>query len=113
MSTRDLWDQIDAETPTASADWRNKSVEERTALIQPVLEESRAGESLTVFKCLDDGEVFFAQQTIIPASERAELLLDLEAQLKTKIDRGLTVWIEPQGDKSSLRKLRGVEVQAL
>ena len=32
--------------------------------------------------------------------------------LKSKIDKGLTVWCEPVGDKSVLRKLRGFEIKA-
>jgi len=44
---------------------------------------------------------------------RADTLLDLEAKLKVVLDEGLTVWIQPQSDKNTLRKLRGVEVKSL
>ena len=36
----------------------------------------------------------------------------LEKKLKEHIDQGLSVWLEPIGDKSKLRKLRGVEVKS-
>ena len=37
---------------------------------------------------------------------------DLEAFLKESIDPGLVVWLEPLGDRSSLRNLRGIEVKS-
>jgi hypothetical protein len=30
--------------------------------------------------------------------------------LKSAVDRGITVWCEPVGDKSKLRQLRGVKI---
>ena len=33
-------------------------------------------------------------------------MLDLEEKIKTEIDRGLSIWCEPVGDKSKLRQLR-------
>ena len=50
-------------------------------------------------------------ERIIPANERGLLLLDLEEKLKIEIDKGITVWCEPVGDKSKLRKLRGIEIK--
>lgn len=47
----------------------------------------------------------------VPADKRGTLLLDLEASLKESIDPGLVVWLEPLGDRSSLRNLRGIEVK--
>ena len=35
------------------------------------------------------------------------MLIDLENKIKT-IDPGLTLWLEPVGDKSKLRNLRGI-----
>ena len=37
-------------------------------------------------------------------------ILELEERLKSKIDKGITVWCEPIGDKSKLRKLRGIKI---
>ena len=39
------------------------------------------------------------------------MLLDLEEKIKASIDQGITVWCEPVGDKSVLRKLRGFEIK--
>ena len=38
-------------------------------------------------------------------------MLDFEESLKKNIDRGITIWLEPVGDKSKLRNLRGVEIK--
>ena len=44
--------------------------------------------------------------------KRGPLLLDFEVFLKEAIDPGLVVWLEPLGDRNSLRNLRGIEVKA-
>ena len=41
------------------------------------------------------------------------MLLDLEERLKKKIDLALTVWLEPVGDKSKLRNLRGITMKSI
>ena len=51
-------------------------------------------------------------EKLINANKRGLLLLDLEEILKSKIDKGVTVWCEPVGDKSVLRKLRGVTIDS-
>jgi len=47
-----------------------------------------------------------------PSNTRGLLLLDLESKLKASIDKGLTIWLEPVGDKSKLRNLRGVTIKS-
>jgi hypothetical protein len=49
----------------------------------------------------------------IPTNIRGLLLLDLEKKLKDNIDNGLTVWLEPVGDKSKLRNLRGIKIKKI
>jgi hypothetical protein len=39
------------------------------------------------------------------------MLLDLENEIKKDIDHGITVWLEPVGDKSKLRNLRGIKIK--
>ena len=36
------------------------------------------------------------------------MLLDLESLIKDNIDDGISIWLEPVGDKSKLRNLRGI-----
>jgi len=47
----------------------------------------------------------------ISASIRGTMLLDLEQVLKNSIDKGITVWLVPVGDKSKLRNLRGIQIK--
>ena len=39
------------------------------------------------------------------------MTVKISEMLKSKIDKGLTVWCEPVGDKSRLRNLRGVTIK--
>ena len=67
------------------------------------------------FECMDvfdNGHVVLRIERVIAANVRGLLLLDLEARLKSKVDVGVTVWLEPVGDKSKLRQLRGVEIKS-
>ena len=94
-------------TPQPNKIWKNMSKEKRSDLINEVLKKKK----LNYFKIVDlpdNGQIVFKVLESIPASKRGLLLLDLEEQLKTNIDKGLTVWFEPIGDKSKLRNLRGI-----
>ena len=42
-------------------------------------------------------------------NKRGLFLLELEERLKSAIDKGITIWLEPVGDKSKLRQLRGIK----
>ena len=53
-------------------------------------------------------EELFKVLESIASNKRGLLLLELEEQLKRKVDNGITVWLEPVGDKSKLRNLRGI-----
>ena len=37
------------------------------------------------------------------------MLLELEEMLKNFVDKSITIWLEPVGDKSKLRNLRGIK----
>ena len=53
----------------------------------------------------------FSELRKLPFKQKRTVTLDLEEILKANIDKGLTVWFEPVGDKSKLRKLRGITFQ--
>jgi len=111
--TRDLWDEVDKETPTASAHWRCMTPDERTSLMASCLTECNLDGTLKPSACGEDGMVYFIQLASMPVNSRADMLIDFEEYLKEKVDAALTVWIEPQADKNSLRKFRGVKVSSL
>jgi len=100
-----------AKTPSTSQFWKNLSNEKRVDLINKELKKNKNLSAFEVFKTPDNGQIVFKVQKTIPSNKRGLLLLDLEDQLKANVDKGITVWFEPVGDKSKLRNLRGIKFQ--
>ena len=98
-----------AKTPVTSQDWRKKSEKNRIDIVSEELKKNSLYKDFEVIKAADDGQIILKIERIIPANQRGLLLLELEEKLKL-IDEGITIWCEPVGDKSKLRKLRGVEI---
>ena len=96
-------------TPTTGKDWIKQSEENRISIISKELKKNNLYKDFKVIKASDDGQIILKIDHIIPANQRGLLLLELEKNLK-QIDEGVTIWCEPVGDKSKLRKLRGVEI---
>ena len=90
------------------------SDEERLSLISTTASSNQRfpGNILVAVEARQDGQVIMRLKEPLGPSERGTLLLDLEAFLKETVDPGLVVWLEPLGDRSSLRNLRGVEVKS-
>ena len=99
-----------AKTPITSKDWRKKSEKNRIDIVSEELKKNSLYKDFEVIKAADDGQIILKIERIIPANQRGLLLLELEKKLKL-IDEGVTIWCEPVGDKSKLRKLRGVEIR--
>jgi hypothetical protein len=97
-------------TPTTGSSWKKKSENERIEIISNFLKFNTFYKDFLVIKALDNGQVTIRIDHLIPANKRGVLLLDLESDLKKKIDQGITIWCEPVGDKSKLRQLRGVVI---
>tara|TARA_B100001564_G_C20215522_1_gene479293 strand:+ start:194 stop:526 length:333 start_codon:yes stop_codon:yes gene_type:complete len=95
-------------TPQTSEKWINLSIENKKELIQNELKNDENLKDFEVFNAMNDGQIIFKVNNAIPSSKRGNILLDLEEKLKNNIDKGLTVWFEPIGDKSKLRNLRGI-----
>tara|TARA_B100000575_G_C22618766_1_gene384311 strand:- start:93 stop:443 length:351 start_codon:yes stop_codon:yes gene_type:complete len=100
-----------AETPTPQNSWKSLNEYERIKLVENCLSKDESYKDFIVINALDDGQVILKIETGIPANKRGTLLLDCEDNLKKTIDRGITIWLEPVGDKSKLRNLRGVEIK--
>ena len=97
-------------TPTTSEAWINLSKDKRIDLINNELKKNPELKDFQVNQASNDGQIVFTVKNTIPSNIRGLLLLDLEEKLKENIDRGLTVWFEPVGDKSKLRNLRGIKI---
>ena len=107
-------DQKDAlaDSPVTSSAYKKLNHDDRKKLIYSAIPNSLNDWSLQVVECQDDGSVYFSC-SLLPVCERGPILLDLEFSLKEKVDPGITVWLSPLGDRSALRKLRGVNISTL
>ena len=101
-------DFIFTKTPSTSEGWLKLTNEERVKLLTIELKKKKL-EYFEVFETPDNGKIIFKVSKPIPSNERSVLLLDLESKIKENIDKGLTVWFEPVGDKSKLRNMRGIK----
>ena len=102
------------DTPVPSYAWSQLSDDERLVLVNDKLRADMAHLNgiLAVSEAKPDGQVIVKLIEPVPADKRGTLLLDFEAFLKESIDSGIVVWLEPFGDRSSLRNLRGIEVKS-
>ena len=103
----------DVPTPTPGAAWKALNELQRVDQVLNKLQASPAQflTQIEVVTAKADGQVIVRMKQSLSASQRGPFLLDLEEHLKD-IDQALTVWLEPLGDKNSLRNLRGIEVKA-
>jgi hypothetical protein len=86
---------------------------ERLTLISSVTSSSAHKNIVKPVSALSSGFIYVELISPLTPAERGIKLRDYEALLKSEIDEGLTVWCEPVGDKSALRKLRGIQVKAI
>jgi len=101
-------------TPKPEPSWYQLSDRERLLRVETALAASPPAlpDLVSIVEARSDGQVIVSLRAPVPADKRGTLLLDLEASLKESIDQGLVVWLEPLGDRSSLRNLRGIEVKS-
>ena len=102
-----------AKTQTPGKDWCDLSNEERLTLVNDTIftNSKFQREVLMAVEAKQDGQIIIRLLEYISADKRGTLLLDLEYFLKVSIDQGLVVWLEPLGDRNSLRNLRGIEIE--
>jgi len=96
-------------TPTTNEKWVNNTETNRIELLSKELKKNNIYKDLEVISAPSNGQIVLKIERIIPANERGLFLLELEESLKSSIDKGITVWCEPVGDKSKLRNLRGIK----
>ena len=68
--------------------------------------------NIEVIEAPDNGQIVLKIENTIPANVRGIMLLELEEKLKSVLDKGISLWLEPVGDKSKLRKLRGIQINS-
>lgn len=102
-----------ADSPVPGSSWKNESEKNRIKKIKTILSSRKEYQIFEVLKAPENGQVVLKTNVLIKASERGIFLLDLENFLKEKMDKGITVWLEPVGDKSKLRNLRGIDLKSI
>ena len=100
------------DSPTTSDKWKEATELKRINSVKDILNKKDEYKNFEVTKTEKNGNVTLRTEVSISASERGTLLLNLEEDLKISIDNGITVWLEPVGDKSKLRNLRGIKINS-
>jgi len=98
-------------SPVVSLDWKKKSNKQRIDLISLLIINNSIFQIFQVMKTYDDGKIIIKINKNLTASDRGDLLMDLEEFLKKNVDNAVTVWCEPIEDKNKLRLLRGIKVK--
>jgi len=93
--------------------WKSLSYKDKKRLVKSELLNDELTKSFEIFSLDDEGKIILKINKTIPVKIRGDLLLDLEEKLKKNIDKNLTVWLEPVGDKSKLRNLRGIKMKMI
>ena len=103
-----------AETPKPAESWFFLSDNERLILTKNALNKNleKLNELFELVDAKSDGQIIVKAHKTLTADKRGTLLLDLEDFFKKSIDMSLVVWLEPFGDRNSLRNLRGIEVKS-
>ena len=99
-------------SPELSSDWNFLDKDQlKSNMYKSMNTYSSKYEMIELLEIKNDGQVIVNFRSPVGADSRGGLLLDLEELLKREFDQGITVWLEPLGDKNSLRNLRGIEVK--
>jgi hypothetical protein len=97
------------ETPKPKKKWLSLSQSSRIEMISKELKKNKLYKDFEVISAPENGQIVLKIEKAIPSNVRGLMLLELEAKLKSAIDEGISVWLEPVGDKSKLRNLRGIK----
>ena len=102
----------DVSSPVPTDDWQSLTIGERIDFINKSIQDFSLSIDIDidVVEANKGGQISVIINDKLSAAERGPLLLGIEEFLKLNVDNGITVWHAPIGDKSSLRKLRGIEV---
>ncbi len=97
-------------SPDTSEYWKELSQHERKLYVIKNIENFTKYTDFEIIEAKKNGQISININNILSANERGPILLELESFLKLKVDKGITIWHAPIGDRSSLRNLRGIEV---
>jgi hypothetical protein len=102
---------VGVESPLPSNEWLSRSVEDKISGIRNFLDSNeRFRDCIELSGITNQIEILVELIIPVKAAERGTLLLDFEQELKKTFDQSLVVWLQPLGDKNSLRRLRGIKI---
>tara|TARA_B100001142_G_scaffold250769_1_gene250948 strand:+ start:352 stop:678 length:327 start_codon:yes stop_codon:yes gene_type:complete len=90
--------------------WFSLSFNQKKDAITDFLKKNSYDHILKFSNITTDGQVNFQLLLDIDVNTRCDTLLDIELHMKSELDIGLTLWLDPMGDKNTLRNLRGIEI---
>lgn len=99
------------QSPLPKDSWISLDEKIKINEIKKNLDEIDTRYDFEVINAFANGHVILKTSSSIHSSERGLLLLEIEMYLKKKIDDSITIWLQPVGDKSKLRQLRGMEIK--
>ena len=97
-------------TLTVGDPWKHLTNAERIAKVMTIL--GPYNDEVDIMNIRSTGQIILSMKHDKTAAERGKWLMECETHLKNLVDRGLTVWLEPKGDKNALRNLRGIEMKS-
>lgn len=97
-------------SPSTGKEWIDNSIDGRIDLINNYLKVNNLDKDLLAIDASANGQVVLRVYKSLPVNERGLFLIDLEEKIKLNIDKGITLWCESVGDRSTLRNLRGVKI---
>lgn len=98
-------------SPKPQEEWVSLNLSQKIFKIDNCIKNFQTKYKFEVVDALNNGHIILKTVSSITANERGILLLNLELHLKNQIDQSLTIWLQPVGDKSKLRQLRGIEIK--
>lgn len=107
---RPIFAEVD--TLAVAESWTALTDLERMNLVNGIADRPEF-QALSVVRADCQGQVYACLDESVGASSRGTLLLDFEAALKSDLDVGLVVWVDPLDDRNRLRHLRGVTVKII
>jgi len=99
------------QSPLPNDIWISSDEQIRINEIKKILNGFDTRYDFEVISAFANGHVILKTSSTIHSSERGLLLLEIEMHLKKNIDDSITIWLQPVGDKSKLRQLRGMEMK--
>lgn len=103
-----------SKTPAPKDSWLKIKEEKKISLLENALKKMNEdiNESIQIISSHNNGQVIVKLLKNLAPAERGTFLLDIEFFLKEKIDQAIYINVEPMGDKSSLRNLRGLTIKS-